>query len=251
MDDFPDDPNDLPSTLWPSAALIASYVDNIRAATPLLAEQLDVLLRVLRDVQPDPTRLLDLGANDGLLTYLLLHQYPYAHATLVDSAAPLLSAAIRRLHAHAEQLAVVEADLSDPGWPADLTGPFDIAVCADTLHRLTHPRKQALFHEVFNLLTPGGWFFVATPVAPTSGQWQRPDDALQVDARYQFFQRSARPKSRHEVDWDYHNRNDADRDILAPLEDQLGWLRTAGFTAVDVPFKLLQRALFGGQKPLA
>lgn len=251
MDDFPDNPNGFPDTLWPTAALTDAYVDNIRGAPPLLAEQLDVLLRVLRDVQPDPARLLDLGTNDGLLTYLLLHQYPYAHATLVDSAAPLLAAATRRLYAYTEQLATVEADLSDPAWRASLTGPFDIAVCADTLHRLTHPRKQALFRDVFDLLAPGGWCFIATPVAPASGQWQRPDDALQVDSRYQFFQRSARPKSRHEVDWDYHNRNDADRDILAPLEDQLGWLRAAGFTAVDVPFKVLQRALFGGQKPLA
>jgi hypothetical protein len=49
----------------------------------------------------------------------------------------------------------------------------------------------------------------------------------------------------------YRNRQDAETNILAPVDDQCAWLREIGFVDVDCAFKALELAVFGGRKPLA
>jgi len=46
----------------------------------------------------------------------------------------------------------------------------------------------------------------------------------------------------------YRNRQGADTNILAPVEDQCAWLRAIGFVDVDCSFKALELAVFGGRR---
>ena len=44
------------------------------------------------------------------------------------------------------------------------------------------------------------------------------------------------------------NRPDKDANILAPVEDQCVWLRNNGYENVDCYLKVMELAVFGGQK---
>ena len=47
----------------------------------------------------------------------------------------------------------------------------------------------------------------------------------------------------------YYARISHDADALAPLEVQCDWLREIGFENVDCYLKVLELAVFGGQRP--
>ena len=102
---------------------------------------------------------LDVGAGYGAVTEELLRLFPAAEVTLQDYSTPMLAEARRRLAAHAGQLRVVTADLTDPAWPAAVGGPFDLAVSAIVLHNLRDDAKIfACYRAIHDLLRPGGWF---------------------------------------------------------------------------------------------
>ena len=48
---------------------------------------------------------------------------------------------------------------------------------------------------------------------------------------------------------EFRNREDGEANILAPLDQQLDWLRDIGYTDVDCHFKLYELAILGGAKP--
>jgi tRNA (cmo5U34)-methyltransferase len=47
----------------------------------------------------------------------------------------------------------------------------------------------------------------------------------------------------------YDEREDRQANILARVELQCGWLSELGFASVDIHFKWLEFALFGGRRP--
>ena len=81
-----------------------------------------------------------------------------------------------------------------------------------------------------------------------------PDD-LELVARSQAGDTAAfnalvtRYRSRAEIAREYYARAVQGAGALAPLEVQCDWLREAGFENVDCYLKVLELAVFGGQKP--
>jgi hypothetical protein len=51
------------------------------------------------------------------------------------------------------------------------------------------------------------------------------------------------------VEREYDERPDQHANKLAPVEDQLAWLREIGFEDVDCPFKYFELAVLVGRKP--
>ncbi len=98
---------------------------------------------------------------------------------------------------------------------------------AAAIHHLTDDRKQSLFGEVFSLLDPGGVFCVLDVVAsPTPELHERAQAALGFD-----------PEDQHPSDQPAH------------LDEQLLWLRQAGFAQVDCFWKWFELAVLAGTKP--
>jgi tRNA (cmo5U34)-methyltransferase len=52
-----------------------------------------------------------------------------------------------------------------------------------------------------------------------------------------------------EVMASYRERADGPANILAPVGDQLEWLRELGFVDVDCAFKAFELAVFAGRRP--
>ncbi len=169
-----------------------------------------------------PGRILDLGAGTGMLSVRLRAAYPEAELTLLDIAAGMLARARDRLGE--ERVSYVQADFLDP-LPA---GPWDCVASALAIHHLEDDDKRTLFAAVRDALAPEGVFVNADQVAgPTPF----------FDELYASWQeQQARRAGTDDAEWrGALERMELDR--CADVEDQLGWLRRAGFREADCLFK--------------
>ena len=175
----------------------------------------------LRATEHTPLRVLDLGAGTGLLARHVAAAFPDAEITLLDGAPSMLDEARRGLGNRGQY---VEADLTDP-LPH---GPWDAVVSALAIHHLDNTAKRILFKRVHAGLVPGGAFVNAEHVgAPTP---------LFQDLYAAWHQRRATAAGSTPEEW----RAALQRmrfDHYASVEDQLTWLRDAGFADADCLFK--------------
>jgi cyclopropane fatty-acyl-phospholipid synthase-like methyltransferase len=176
----------------------------------------DLAERMLLQALPDQVgRVLDLGTGDGRLISLVRKAHPQAEAVGLDSSEPMLAQARERFGADPG----IDLRLHDLHEPLPQLDPFDAIVSGLAIHHLEDERKRSLFAEVRSLLTPTGVFANLDLVtAPTRELHER------------FRREIGRPE-------------DDPTDRLAPLGDQLDWLRAAGFAVADCQFKWLQLTL--------
>lgn len=165
-------------------------------------------------------RLTDLGTGDGHTIALVRTRHRNAHATGIDFSEPMLERAARRF-AGDRRVRLLEHDLAEPLPPL---GACDAVVSALAIHHLEHDRKRALFAEAHALLRDGGVFANLDLVASASV------------ARHERFRRAI------------GRQRDDPADRLADIQDQLDWLRAAGFVAVECQFKWLELALIVGER---
>ena len=118
-----------------------------------------------------------------------------------------------------ERASYVVGDLADP-LPE---GPWDAIVSALAIHHLDDPAKRDLFARVRAALAPGGLFVNAEQVAGESA-W--------LDVVYvQRHEDAARALGATEAEWAAAAER-MGHDLCATVEDQLAWLRSAGFADV-------------------
>jgi tRNA (cmo5U34)-methyltransferase len=109
-----------------------------------------------------------------------------------------------------------------------------------SIHHLTDDGKQELMRKIFDALEPGGVFIHAdlalgaTPAVEQGYQdrWQRHLASCGLD-----------PMELERI----RQRMACDRP--APLENQLDWMRTAGFVDVDCFYKNFNFTVYMGKKP--
>jgi len=169
-------------------------------------------------------RILDLGSGDGHMIAVLRERWPSAAAVGLDLSPALVEAAQQRFDG-AKEVSIEGHDLMQP-LPSAL-GQFDVVVSALAIHHLPDERKRELLSEAFELLRPNGVFYDLDVVAaPTAELHARSQAAFGFDSQQQD-----------------------PSDQPARLEDQLSWLREAGFGNVDCFWKWFELSLVGGTKP--
>lgn len=194
---------------WSDQARVAEYLGREIPHRKIAEEML---------IQALPERIercIDLGAGDGRLLALVRTRYPDAEAIGLDSSAPMLDRAKERFEGDSK-VELHEHDLRAPFTEARAA---EVVVSGLAIHHLEDRRKRALFEEVHGLLVPGGVFANLDLVRSASAR---------------LHERFRREIGRAEDD---------PTDRLAGLEEQMGWLREAGFAEVDSHFKWLELAL--------
>jgi ubiquinone/menaquinone biosynthesis C-methylase UbiE len=207
--------------LWDSAAHALEYLaraDSIPHRTEGEAELIEWLpLGTLH--------VLDLGSGDGRLLGLVKLARPHSTAVALDFSDTMLERLGDRF-GRDRTVRVLAHDLTQP--LPDSLGSFDAVVSSFAIHHVPHPRKRALYQEVFRLLRPGGVFCNLEHVSsPTPGLHE------------QFLARLGVAPP----DEDPSNK-------LLDVETQLAWLREIGFTDVDCHWKWRELALMAGMKPI-
>jgi len=135
---------------------------------------------------------LELGTGTGETALRVRAEHPEARWVGIDSSEAMLARARERLPDADLRLQRLEDEL-----PA---GPFDLVLSALAVHHLDGAGKQDLFSRVSRVLQPNGLFVLGDVVVPPAGL-EGPID----------------------IDWVM--------DTPDSVEDQLAWLRAAGFEA--------------------
>jgi tRNA (cmo5U34)-methyltransferase len=136
--------------------------------------------------------ILELGIGTGETAKRVLADHPGAQLTAIDSSPEMVERARRVVPQADLRLARLEDALPE--------GPFDLVVSALAVHHLDGPGKQDLFRRIADVLAPEGAFVLADVVVPENDA----DVVTPIDGVY---------------------------DLPDRIDDQLRWLRDAGFDA--------------------
>ena len=79
-------------SIWKSESVVAHYLDR-KDSRPFIQEQIEVMIRLIKDLCGPVCRFMDLGCGDGILAAAILENYRDATAILADHSAPMLAAA--------------------------------------------------------------------------------------------------------------------------------------------------------------
>lgn len=180
-----------------------------------------------------PLRVLDLGAGTGLFAALLLERMPDIRVTCLDASEGMLEEARARF-AGDDRVDFVLADMAS----SQVGGPWDVVMSALAIHHLEHDAKKALFARVRQALVPGGLFVNAEQVlGPTPALEERYGLKWLADVRAAGVPEDEIAKARERMRFDR----------CASVEDQLAWMREAGFRDVDCSFKSWRFAVLNGR----
>jgi SAM-dependent methyltransferase len=199
-------------TGWDEASTAASW-DAVSEESPARAEQLALLLAVLRAARPQ--RVLEAGVGSGRVAERILDALPGTQLVGLDGSAAMLDLARMRLSLFARRVELVETDLTRPdGVDA---GSFDAVVSVQALHHLEDAGKAACLAWLADRLRPGGLLLLRDKVAIApevfadhAALWQARGIAMPATAEA------------------YRAELLAKDDHPASLELHLRWLRDAG-----------------------
>jgi tRNA (cmo5U34)-methyltransferase len=230
--------------------LSCTFIDYGRYFVPRRDEQMRVIAGLL--ALDGPSTILELCCGEGLLAERLLDQYPAATLYGFDGSAEMLNRAKERLarfesRSQSKLFDLAATDWREPGFPVQAV------VSSLAIHHLTGDEKQALFADVYRLLSEGGVFVIADLVEhdSTAGrraaaeQWdaivrQQAIDPDGNEQAFEFFQREG---------WNsFRSTEPDDIDHPSPLLAQLHWLKEHGYVDVDVYWMLAGHAIFAGWK---
>ena len=154
-----------------------------------------------------------------------------------------MGAGAAELRAFAGRYRYVEFDLQTGAWPADIPATVEAVVTSLCVHHLPDERKQRLVGEIFQRLRPGGWYLNYDPVRAedpvVTANWTRVIDHEDPEAARKRLHHTPHEKAT----WENHLR------YISPLDAQLRYLRSAGFHGVEICWKRLDYAIFGGYRP--
>jgi SAM-dependent methyltransferase len=237
--------------IWKSGALGKQYLEGVRGAIPLAAQQIELILLILGQVPRKIKRFMDLGCGDGILGRALFGQCPDARGVFLDFSETMIAAARDQLIGSPYEAVFMVQDYGQPDWVQAVVeqSPFDAIVSGFSIHHQPDQRKKAIYKELFDLLAPGGLFLNLEHVASASESGQGIFDQYFIESLCRHHDRVGTKKTQEQIALEYHHRPDKAANILAPMENQCQWLREIGFEQVDCYFKILELALFGGKRP--
>jgi tRNA (cmo5U34)-methyltransferase len=238
-----DNSTDTNAEIWHSEEMVERWVKEATAQERNRAEQRRLMADLLPFGDDQEFTFLDLGAGTGAASRAILERHPRAMAVLADFSAQMMAAGASHMLPFAGRYRTVEFDMTTKDWPAAIPAQLDAIVTSMCVHHLTDERKQGLFAEIFDHLVPGGWYFNYDPVTapdPAVGQiWQRISDREDPEAAYRRQHRTPEEQAR----WENHVR------YIIPLDQQISYLRTAGFAGIDIFWKKLENVIYGGYRP--
>ena len=236
--------SDTNAAIWKSGEAVQAWAAEAQAQERNRAGHRRFMAALLPFGKQGAFTFLDLGAGTGAASRTILDLHPGSTAILADFSTEMMRAGESEMAPYAGRYRYVEFDMSTGGeWPAAISAALDAVVTSMCVHHLPDERKQGLFAEIFDRLVPGGWYLNYDPVragdSVVEATWQRVNDDENPAAASKRLHRTPLEQAR----WDNHVR------YIAPLGQQLEYLRSAGFEGVDVYWKKLENVIYGGRRP--
>lgn len=245
---------------WHSATYVDEWITSSTARDELRRKMLRRVAALVPHEPDSPIRVLDVGAGYGALSAQILARFPRAELVCQDFSEPMFEHARKRLAWILPQVTFVKSDLSQPDWTTALDGPFDAVVSAIAIHNVRDPgRIRAIYREIYEVVAAGGCFLNAELIFPTGRHTAEAFDRL--ERLEKWIQGEAEPSSGSTAASHagsaaseqaghghvHHVAGASGRMVeRASLEQQLCWLREAGFEGVDCFWKEMRHAIIGG-----
>ena len=232
---------------WGSSKFIEQWAAKGGWQAPIREVQTAMVLRMLPQPIDATIRVLDLGAGYGALAAAVLNDRPNATAVCLDASAAMLDLGRERNSNLGSRIKFIQASLEIPDWRNSVQGRFDAVISARALHHFTeNQRRRFIFKEVFELVRDGGCFINADNLraaTKTLGERYR-------RARDEYLDRFVRESSGGKTNLTelraaspntYHGPHNN-----GYLEEELAWLREAGFEDVDCFWMFTTTVVYGG-----
>jgi tRNA (cmo5U34)-methyltransferase len=184
----------------------------------------------VRDAGVRVANVVDLGSGHAPYLELWLRSFEDARGTWVDSSEAMEEIARGRLAEFAGRVGFALADLERLE-EVEL-GTADVIVTSRVLHHFSPASLSRFYERVYELLTPGGFFFNLDHVG-APGDWEQRYRRI----RSQFTGARKQPLAPHRHDYP-----------LPGADDHLRWAAAAGFAAPDVAWRMLYTALIVARK---
>ncbi|NQV91858.1 class I SAM-dependent methyltransferase [Candidatus Woesearchaeota archaeon] len=213
----------------------AKYDKDIVRSIPGHVELHKAIDQIVRKNLKGNPQILELGVGTGLTTLRILKNLPKARFTVVDFSKTMLDGARRKLHKYkVNYLCGDYAKLK-------LSQHNDVVLSVIGLHHQeTDNDKKKLFKKIYSSLKKGGIFIFGDLVTFKNLAVASLNDAYHF---HYLVEHAEDEKSLKE--WAYHHKH---LNKLAPLENQVAWLKGVGFKKVEVVFKKFNTALIVAEK---
>jgi tRNA (cmo5U34)-methyltransferase len=204
---------------------------------PGYQDMVDSLIRSIPFESSKPIKVLDLGCGTGNITLAVKKRYPQAHVTCIDLAESMIEITRYKLGEY-DDIEFHVADMRDFQYGEN---NYDLIISSLAMHHLqTDEEKIAVYQEIYDSLREGGVFLHADQVLTSSKYLEKANQE-----QWKEFMLKTMPLSEIEEKWLPTAHHE---DHPAPLLNHIDWLREIGFKEVDVMWKYVKGAVFGGRK---
>lgn len=186
------------------------------------------------ETKTETPSVLDIGAGTGLFSSFIKEKYPHASVTLIDLSEKMMDAARTRF-ADDQKIDYILGDYTEH----EFDRTFDMIVSSLSIHHLSDEEKRSLYHKIFSLLNQGGIFINADQVL---GHTPFIESLYKNDWK-QKIENSGLTSGELQAAYERTRL-----DQMAPLEDQIQWLKESGFHDVDCIYKYFNFVVLIGRK---
>jgi tRNA (cmo5U34)-methyltransferase len=232
---------------WGNREFIERWIAKGGWQAPIREMQTAVVLRMIPHPVDAPIRLLDLAAGYGALAVAVLNDRPNATAVCLDASEEMLKLGRERNSSFGNRIDFVQGSLETADWVNAINGTFDAVISSRALHHFTaNQRRRFMFKEIFGILRAGGCFINADNVrAPTQSLRDRyskaRDEWLDRQVQESSGGKTTLAELRAATPSTYHGPHNN-----GYLEEELAWLKEAGFGDVDCFWKFGTTVVYGG-----
>ena len=214
---------------WHSSNYVAEWVgQDVLADMLSLPRQLSAAL--VADANVDVRRVIDLGSGPGTYLDVFLTAFPEAVGIWVDSSEPMETEGRERLAAFGSRVDYVVGNVEE--LESLSLDEADVILTSRVVHHFSPDSVKRLYAGARKLLRPGGFFFNLDHFGSPEG-WEPRYRRI----RTQFTGTPKRTSAPHRHDVPF-----------SPIPDHLQWLRDAGFTTADQPWRTFFTALLAAQR---
>jgi tRNA (cmo5U34)-methyltransferase len=192
----------------------------------------------------------ELGAGAGVLARAVLDAFPRCRYVALDGSPTMRETLGQALAPYGERVEIRPVDLAARDWRAALPSPLRCVLASLVVHHLPAAGKRRLFADLARRLEPGGALLLADLVQPPGAaareafarQWDEAARAQSLAltgglAAFERFRAGG---------WNFYRGTPDAHDQPSRLDEQLRWLRQAGFATVDCAWMRAGHAVLGG-----
>lgn len=210
---------------------------------PLRTEQLDIILDIIAAEYRTGSTIIDVGIGSGIVEEMLFRRVPNAQVLGIDSSEAMLELARVRLSNFSHQYSIVVHDMRDIATLQLPQVSYNLAFSVQTIHNVEDEHKRETLAFIYRTLAPGGLFLLLDRIAVTTPSLYTVYKSV--------WSRLNRVHGTSRMEGETYQEHVAQvrtrGDIPASLDQNLQWLREAGFEAACLHLHG-NRALFAGRK---